>query len=168
MILISIFSIVISLGVIALNVQPVWIQLLAFAINAALFLTTLFKEASKSGTSKTFLAKIQSRSFLIISFFVLITINIICKKYDTVFDLSKSKVYALRPETISWIQKIKDPTDILIFLRRDDKTVTYAEWLQKQINQSTDKVHIEIKNINQEISLTQKYDVHQTGEVVLT
>ncbi len=168
MILISIFSIVISLGVIALNVQPVWIQLLAFAISAALFLTTLFKEASKSGTSKTFLAKIQSRSFLIISFFVLITINIICKKYDTVFDLSKSKVYALRPETISWIQKIKDPTDILIFLRRDDKTVTYAEWLQKQINQSTDKVHIEIKNINQEISLTQKYDVHQTGEVVLT
>lgn len=164
MIWLTLISIVASMAVIWTNVQPVWIQLIVFAISAALFLTTLTREIPKPEKLQKWF---QRKSFLILSLFILSAINIVAKKYDHVFDLSKSKIYALRPETLEWIKKIEDPTEILIFLRRDDKTVAYAEWLQEQINQTSDKVKIVIKNINQEVSLSQKYDVKQTGEVVL-
>ncbi len=164
MIPLTLISTVVSMALIGFNVQPVWIQLIAFAVSAALFLTTLGREMPRPEKVQRWL---QRKSFLFIALFLLAITNLIAKKYDHVFDLSQGKIYALRPQTIEWISKLQEPTEILVFLRRDDKTVAYAEWLQDQIDRASRSVKVSIKNINQEVSLTQKYDVKQTGEVVL-
>lgn len=163
MIWITLLSIVVSLLVIWKNIQPVWIQLLAFTLSASLFMTSVFRDFSHHAWKSWF----QKRSLLILLLLSLATINFLARKYDPVLDLSKNKAYTLRPETIGWIKKIKDPTEMLVFLRRDDKTSAYASWLQEQINQTGQPLQIRVKNINQEVALTQKYDVKQTGEVIL-
>lgn len=154
----------VSLGLILLDIQPAWIQVLAFGIAAILFLMALFQELPKPEVLRRLLAKhalvITLLPFLIIG-------TVIARKYETVIDVSRSKQYSLRKDTQDWLKKIKDPVHILIFLRSDDKTIPYADWIDEQMKTVTPLVTVEIKNINRDVSLAERYGVKLTGEAVL-
>ncbi len=154
----------VAIGLIFFNVQPVWIQLVAFATSATLFLIMIVRNLPKPQNIRHWF---QKKSFLIISLSILVVLNVVARRYDHVFDLSKSKLYSLHSETIEWLKKIHDPVRILIFISSDDKTFAYAEWLQKEIDHHASSIHVEIKSINKEITLAQRYEVKQTGETVL-
>lgn len=154
----------IAVGLTYLDVGPFWLQLAAYAVALALFLMRLPSLLPGAVASKKWFAK---RAFLLVSLLFLLMINLFCRQYDRIFDFSKSRIYSLRPTTISWIKKISEPIQIFIFLRLDDKTFHYAEWLQKQIREHTDKITVEIKNINRDISFTKRYGIKQSGEIAL-
>lgn len=154
----------VSLGLILLDIQPVWIQVLGFGIAAILFLMALFQELPKPEILRRSFGK-HALVLTLLPFLIIATW--IARKYETVIDVSRAKQYSLRSETQEWLKKIKEPVRILIFLRSDDKTIPYAEWLDKQMKTVTPLVTMEIKNINRDVSLAQRYGVKLTGEAVL-
>lgn len=153
-----------AVAVILLDVEPLWIQMVVFAIALAFFLMALLKQLPAPQVMKDWLSR---RAKFIIFVLVLAAVNLVARHYEHVFDFSKSKLYALQPKTIEQLQVLGSPVRILIFLRTDDKTVAYAEWLQQQMNRYTQHVDVEIKNINRDILLARQYDVTNTGEAVL-
>jgi hypothetical protein len=156
--------VLISLGLIIADVRPLWIQLVAFAVSLSLFIMALFRELPHPAKMNRWFKK---RIFLILSITFLLVINLLARQYESIHDVSESKIYSLRPKTIEWLNKISDPVRIMIFLRSDDKTAHYADWLQKQVDQHTDKISVEVRNINKDVVLAQRYEVKSTGETVL-
>jgi len=153
-----------SLVLILLDAQPPAVQILSFVAGASLFVIVLMREFPKPDKIYTWIAK-KHAIFILIPF--LLVLNIVSKKYEHVWDVSELKLFALRSETIEFVKKINDPVRIIIFLRSDDKTVPYAQWLKDQLSKYTPNIVIEIKNINKEILLTRNYDVKKSGETVL-
>jgi hypothetical protein len=157
-------AILATLILMVINVQPLWIQFVALAISASLFLVQVVQTIQVSGRTRAWAMKYR---LLLIGIPGLLVLNAVARRYDQVWDFSQTKVYSLSPESVTWIQKIQDPVQVLIFLRKDDKTFAYANWIQKQMDQHSPHVTVEIKNINKEVQLTQFYQVGQTGETVL-
>lgn len=157
-------SILLTLFLLIKNVQPLWIQYLSFGISVALFVVTLFRSLPSPQNIKGWF---QKRGLFIVLFIFLVILNILGRKYEQVIDVSQNKIYSLREKSTTWLKQVKEPVTILIFLTRDDKTSSYAEWLEKQMKHHTPFIRVEIKNINKEIMLAQKYEVRRTGETVL-
>lgn len=154
-----------SLFLIAKNVQPLWIQYLVLAVSLALFIVSLVRGLP---SPQRFQGVLKKKGGIFVLFFFLAVLNLVARKYEQVADFSQSKVYAIRQESIDWLSQIKEPVTIFIFLKNDDKTAPYADWLQKQIHSQTPHIEVKVKNINKEILLAQKYGVNRTGETVLT
>ncbi len=154
-----------SLVLIAKNVQPLWMQYLVLAVSLALFIVSLVRGLP---SPQKFQGWLKKKGGIFILFFFLAVLNLVARKYEQVADLSQSKVYALRQESINWLAKVKEPVKILIFIQNDDKSAPYADWLRKQIHGQTPNIEVEVKSINKEILLAQKYGVNRTGETVLT
>lgn len=154
-----------SLILIAKNVQPLWIQYLVLAVSLALFIVSLVRGLP---SPQRFQGWFKKKGGVFVLFFFLAVLNLVARKYEQVADLSQSKVYALRQESIDWLAKVKEPVTIFIFIQNDDKSAPYADWLRKQIHGQTPNIKLEVKNINKEILLAQKYGVNRTGETVLT
>lgn len=153
-----------SLALIYFNVGPEWLQYLCFAVSVAFFLLVLLDSAPFSKSRFLLLRKKGGLFFIIALIFVLC---IISRRYEIPFDLSQNKVYSLRNQTIEWLKKIDIPIEIMIFVRHDDKTFSFAHWLQEQVSQHTSFVTVKIKNINEEVNLAQRYGINRTGQTVL-
>ncbi|MBI4373804.1 MAG: Gldg family protein [Deltaproteobacteria bacterium] len=164
MIWLALSTVVVSLALILLDIQPLWVQFVAFGIAITFFIMALLPMLPQPERTKYWFRK---RALLLGGLAVLAVLNLMARRYDHVFDFSKSRIYSLREETLNWISKVEEPVRILAFMRSDDKTFAYAEWLQKEIDRKSSKIQIEIKNINQEVLLAKNYDVEQAGETVL-
>lgn len=167
MMLLALFCGGLSLLLIVFNVHPVWMQYVAFAGSLGLFLTLLLR-GNKATSDKNTNSWLEKRGFIIVTFTLLAVLSFLARRYETVFDLSKYKNYSLRDQTIHWLTELTVPVNIMVFLKYDDKTYSSIEWMQAQINKKTRNIRIEIKSINKEILLAQKYGVRRSGEAVLT
>lgn len=154
----------ISLTLILVNVQPLWIQYVGFCVALSLFIMVLARSFSLKGVVGTWFKK---RGLILAALFFIVVISILARRYETVIDFSRYQAYSLRDQTVAWLKKIKEPIRILVFLSSDDKTVGLARWLQKQFNEHTPHIKIEIKNINKDIQLARRYGVEHVQETVL-
>ncbi|MFH1653689.1 MAG: Gldg family protein [Pseudomonadota bacterium] len=152
------------LAVILLRIEPQWVQYLAFAVSISLFSLILIKEIKLPGNFKNWI-KTKTLLLTLIPFF-LIT-NLIIRKYEPVWDVSEYKNYSFRQESIDWISKVNEPVEIMIFLKTDDKTSTYALWLQDQLDKHTSFVNVKTLNINRDVSLANRYGITSPNQAVL-
>jgi len=147
-----------------LDVQPVWIQFVVLAIGLSLFIPVMYQEFVGSKKIKEW---VNQRILLLLLIPFLIVVNIFVRKYEAVWDYSYANYLSLRQETIQELARLQSPLEIIIFTSRDDKSLTYVELMKERISKYTDKVQVQILNINQEIALANKYDVRKSGGAVL-
>lgn len=167
MIWVALLSGSLALALAFFNVQPVWLQYVVFGASLSFFVLYLLSGRETAKVSGSVGSWVQKRRSVLAVFLLLAVGSFLARRYEMILDLSQYKSYSLRDQTISWLKEITEPVQIMIFLQNDDKTINYAEWLQKQANQHTPNVKVEIKNINREILLTQQYNVIHTGETIL-
>ncbi len=164
LIIIATVSTVVSLALAAFHVEPVWVPYLSFSVSCGLFILALIFETKRSPKAAVWLSK---RYVFIVILIAMLAVNFLGRLYEHVWDLSEAKPYTLRQETIDWLAKITEPVDIFIFLSRDDKLAPYSEWLKQQFSKYAKNFKVEIKNINMEVALANKYGVTQPGETVM-
>lgn len=154
-----------ALGLIFFNVQPAWVQYLGLGVSLSLFVTYLLQDAmGKSAGAGAWMRK-KGIFWLVL---VLVAIaSFLSRRYEVAYDFTQYKSYSLRQQTIDWLNQLKSPVRILIFLTSDDKTIPYAEWLQEQCNKYTPFIKVEIKSINKEIVLARQYEVRKAGQTIL-
>lgn len=155
-----------SLVLIVKNVQPVWTQHLAFGTSLAVLCMYIFSSL-KINTGK-FGSWCRKKGFKWVVVFLLGLVIFVSKKYEIIIDYSQASLYSLRSSTIEWISKFNVPVTITIFTESDDQTHSRGDWLQEQISKNTEKVTVEIKNLNREVFLVKKYGITKSGETVLT
>lgn len=161
---IGIIVILASIGLIFLNVKPVWVQQLGFAVSIGVFALMLVTQVKYPEKLKRFINK---RLLLVIMIPFLVVVGFISRKYEQVWDLSQDSIYSLRAETIEWLSKIKEPLNIKVFATRDDKIGVYLRWLTERTGEVTPFLKFELININKEVELAKKYGVSKVGETVL-
>lgn len=153
-----------SLALIFFNVGPEWVQYLCFATSFALFLLLLMDSIPFFKSGSHFF---QKNGFFFVIIALILVFNIISRRYEIPFDLSRAQSYSLRKQTVEWLKKIDIPIQITIFVRSDDKTLHFASWLQKQVSAHTSFVTVSVKNINKEVGLAKRYDIRRSQETVL-
>jgi len=158
MALLSILLAALSCVLVLFDFGPGWVQKLVLAIASAFFLLTFLQ------TRRT---EKKAGAWLLPVVLLLALINFTARYVEHVFDFSQSKIYQLRPQTIEWLEGLKQPITILVFLRSDDKTAVYAEFLRKKFAEKSALVDLQIKNINRDVELTRKYQVNTPGQAVL-
>lgn len=156
----------ISFLVIFFDVQPDWIQYLALGISLSVFLVYVLNQLMKNFSGIR--VSLQKKGFYALLILIAGLLIFFGKKHETVFDYSKNRLYSLQNQTIEWLKKLETPVTLTIFLKNDDKTVAYANWIKKQAKNHTTNLSLEIKNINREIQLTKKYDILAAGESVIS
>jgi len=166
MIIITIISLVVAVGLTFLDV-PLWAKTLAIA--AAVSITALgFLKESAVASKLTSIKQFKSRHLLVAAFFVfLLAVNTLLRVYEHVWDYSRTHIYSLRKESVDWIGKIKNPMTVHIFLRSDDKTSAYVDWLKNSAYSLGNKLDIQVHNINRDLTLADKFGIHKVGETVL-
>lgn len=158
MALFSVFLAALSCVLVLFDFGPGWAQKLVLAVASAFFLLTFLQARH---------AKKKAGAWLLPVVLLLVLVNFTARYVEHVFDLSQSKMYQLRPQTIEWLEGLKQPITILVFLRSDDKTAVYAEFLRKKFAEKTALVDLQIKNINRDVELTRKYQINTPGQAVL-
>lgn len=144
---------------------PLGLRLAAIAAAAAVLLTGLFRDLPKPEK----LRRWSTRNLLLLCFAVFfIALNIVTRVYEKVWDFSKTRIYSLRQESVDWIAKIPGKVEIGIFLRSDDKTSKYVDWLRESAARLGDRLSIRVHNINRDVGLVSQYGVAKAGEAVIS
>lgn len=166
MIWLAVSSGALALSFILLNVQPAWLQPVAFALSLSLFATYLLQGATSDnpGQIRNWL---QKRVVFLATLTLLVVISFLARRYEVVYDFSQYKEYSLRDETKKWLSKIEKPVNIFVFLQSDNKTNGTVEWLKKQIDAQQSHVQIAMKNINRDVLEAKKYGINKNGQAVL-
>lgn len=144
---------------------PLSARLLAIAAAATVLVMGLVKDLPKPEKWRRW----SQRHVLLIGVIALfLMLNIVTRVYETVWDFSKSRIYSLRQESVEWIAKIPSKVEIGIFLRSDDKTSKYVNWLRKSSAALGDGLTIRVHNINRDVALVSQYDIGKAGEAVIS
>lgn len=162
----TIITIVTLVGALLVSFSSVSLSVKLLAISVAVGVVVLgfFRDLPKP----KFLNVVKSRHWFVIALTIfLLAINVLVRVNEHVWDVSQSRLYSLRQESIDWINKLNAPVKIHVFLRSDDKTYNYINWLRNSAQKLGNKVDIQVHNINRDIDLADRYGVTRVGEVVL-
>lgn len=143
---------------------PLPVRLAAIAAAAAFLLTGLIRDLPKPEKLRQWSAK---RILLLTTVALFVMLNIVTRVFEKVWDLSQTRVYSLRQESVDWIAKIPSSVEIAIFLRSDDKTSKYVNWLRESAAPLGSKLTITVYNINRDVGLVAKYGVDRAGDAVM-
>lgn len=143
---------------------PEWVSLLLFALAAAAFAISFF--SGNKNSSGIFLW-LRKRFVLVVFIPLILVANGIARKYDCRWDSSLLKAYTLRSQTIQWLIDLKEPVDVLVFVKQENKTNTVIDFLQEAFRKRTQLINLYVKNINLDVKEAKMYGVTHAGEVVL-
>lgn len=163
MIIVTVVVLVIAVAVSFLDVS-VYIKALAIAVSAGFLVLGVARDLPRTKV----LGVLKPRYWFVVALVVfLLSANTLARIYEQVWDVSRTRLYSLRQESIDWIQKLNSSVTLHVFLRSDDKTSAYIDWLKKSANILGDRLSIQVHNINRDVELTDKFGVNKAGEAVL-
>lgn len=119
--------------------------------------TFIFKQSTKS--------TLLSSAFILVTLVSLIALNFIASKYSFRFDFSEGKIHTLSEQSQKIIKMINSEVSVYGFMKEEERT-SFNE-LMKRYQASNPLIKYYFVNPNAELSLTKKYEIKTFGTVVV-
>lgn len=160
--ILSVFLAAVSCILVFFDLVSQKLQYLSLAVAAAFFLIAWINRKKNAEGA------LSLRKEWFVPLFILLALcNFVARTAEHVFDFSQDHLYQLQPNTIAWLEKLQQPVTIMVFVQNDSKTVGYAEFLKEKFAKETALVDVQIKNINRDVELANKYKITTSGQTVL-
>jgi ABC-type uncharacterized transport system involved in gliding motility auxiliary subunit len=168
-------SLVLMLGGIFLILifNQTWWNTICFSLGVLgliIFLMINLTQVKETGKQRTTLARANLTLVAIAFLAILCAVNYIAARHPIRADLTADKLYTLSNETLRVLKKLKGPVIISFFgtsnPNHNPPQVAQAKQLLREYQEASNKIHLDIINVDKNPSMAQEYGVTQYNTVV--
>ncbi|MEB3285436.1 MAG: GldG family protein [Candidatus Sericytochromatia bacterium] len=98
---------------------------------------------------------------------ILSAVNYFGTRHHARVDLTENKQYSLSEQSIKVAKDLKEPVSVMLFIRRSDTYAQNLETLWKQYAYVSDKVKLEVVDVDQNPTLTRQNKITTSGSSIL-
>lgn len=98
---------------------------------------------------------------------LLLLVNILAKRYETVYDLTADRIFTLAPQTTEALSKLTEPVEVIGFFKSTSSLEQRFQRFMERVEGVTPLVTWRIADPDLEIHLTKHYGIQEYGKFVL-
>lgn len=99
---------------------------------------------------------------------ILSAVNYFGTRHQLRVDLTENKQYSLSEQSLKVVKDLKEPISVMLFVRRTDSYAQNLETLWKQYSYVSDKIKLEIIDVDQNPTLARQNKITTSGSSLLT
>jgi ABC-type uncharacterized transport system involved in gliding motility auxiliary subunit len=99
---------------------------------------------------------------------ILSAVNYFGTRHHMRLDLTENKQYSLSEQSLKVVKDLKEPVSVMLFVRRSDSYAQNLETLWKQYSHASEKIKLEIIDVDQNPTLARQNKITTSGSSLLS